>query len=178
MRNRFIFRTIVIAILIAAVGYSVISNAKKDNKVYKVGDKAPDFELTQISPNVEQQEIKLSDYKGKGVMLNFWATFCEPCEYEMPFMEELYDTYQDQGIEVIAVNLGETELVVKKFIEQYDLSFPIPHDSKGVVRSLYKIGPIPTSYFINSEGEIVRVVESALELEKLEEYFQEIMPET
>jgi len=177
-RNRFIFRTIILAVLVAAVVFALITNAKKDNTIYGVGDKAPDFQLQQINKNNELESIQLSDLKGKGVMLNFWATYCKPCEKEMPYMEELYPKYKDKGIEIVAVSLDATEVVVHQFIEKYNLTFPIPHDKKSVVNDLYKIGPIPTTYFINPEGEIVEKVEGALTLERLEEYFKQIQPKS
>src|SRR5690625_2559898 len=175
-RNRLIFRTIILAVLVAAVVFALITNAKKDNTIYKIGDKAPDFQLEQINANNELEKIQLSDLKGKGVMLNFWATWCKPCEQEMPYMEELYPQYKDKGIEIVAVSLDGTELVVQQFIDKYNLTFPIPHDKKNVVNELYKIGPIPTTYFINPEGEIVEKVEGALSLERLEGYFKQIQP--
>lgn len=176
MRKRLIFRSVILAVLIGAVVFALVTNAKKDNTIYKVGDKAPDFELQQISKNNELETIKLSDLKGKGVMLNFWATFCKPCEAEMPYMEELYPEYKDKGIEIVAVSLDATELVVHRFIDKYDLTFPIPHDTKGQVSDLYKVGPIPSTFFINPDGEIVEKIEGALTLDKLEGYFKEIQP--
>lgn len=175
-RNRLIFRTIILAVLVAAVVFALITNAKKDNTIYKIGDKAPDFQLQQINANNKLEKIQLSDLKGKGVMLNFWATWCKPCEQEMPYMEELYPQYKDKGIEIVAVSLDGTELVVQQFIDKYNLTFPIPHDKKNVVNELYKIGPIPTTYFINPEGEIVEKVEGALSLERLEGYLKQIQP--
>jgi len=177
IRNRLIFRTIILAVLVAAVVFALITNAKKDNTIYGVGDKAPDFELKQINKNNELESIRLSDFKGQGVMLNFWGTWCKPCEEEMPYMQELYPEYKEKGIEIIAVSLDSTELVVDRFIDKYDLTFPIPHDKTGEVRDLYKIGPIPSSIFINPDGKIQRVVNGALSLESLENYFKEILPE-
>src|SRR5699024_11306855 len=87
--------------------------------------------ISQIKKNNELETVQLSDYRGKGVMLNFWATFCEPCEAEMPYMEKLYPKYKDLGIEIIAVNLDLTELVVDRFIDKHDLTFPIPNDKKS-----------------------------------------------
>lgn len=177
MRNRLIFRSVILAVLIGAVIFSLVTNAQKDNTVYGVGDKAPDFKLQQINENNELETVQLSDFEGKGIMLNFWATYCEPCEAEMPYMEKLYPEYKDKGIEIIAVNLDLTELVVDRFIDKHHLTFPIPHDTKGQVTDQYKIGPIPTTYFINPEGIIVEKIERALTLENLEGYFQEILPE-
>lgn len=176
IRNRLIYRSIILAILVAAVVFALVSNFKKDSTIYKVGDQAPDFELLQINSNNEEELIRLSDLEGKGVMLNFWATFCKPCEEEMPYMEELYPAYKDEGIEIVAVSLDATQLVIDNFIKKYDLTFPIPHDTNGSVKDLYKIGPIPSTFFINPDGEIEEIVEGALSLQRLEEYFQQIQP--
>lgn len=163
--------------MVAAIIFALVSNIQADNTIYQVGDDAPDFELKQINKNNELESIRLSDFKGQGVMLNFWGTWCKPCEEEMPYMQELYPEYKEKGIEIIAVSLDSTELVVDRFIDKYDLTFPIPHDKTGEVRDLYKIGPIPSSIFINPDGKIQRVVNGALALESLENYFKEILPE-
>lgn len=178
MRNRMIFRTVILGTLGAAVAFALISNLFKDeDKVYSEGDDAPDFELEQISNNNDKESIKLSDLDGKGVMLNFWGTFCEPCKEEMPFMEDLYPEYKDKGVEILAVSLDSTKLVVDNFIDEYDISYPIPYDEKGKIRDLYNIGPIPTSYFIDPDGKIVEEVKGPLTLENLEGYLKEIEPD-
>eukprot|EP00130_Batrachochytrium_dendrobatidis_P008523 XP_006683398.1 hypothetical protein BATDEDRAFT_28911 [Batrachochytrium dendrobatidis JAM81] len=159
-RNRLILRTSILAVLLSAVVFALVSNLRADNTVYQVGDRAPDFKLKQINKNNELEYVQLSDFEGKGVMLNFWGTWCKPCEAEMPYMEALYPEYKEKGIEIIAVSLDNTELAVD-----------------GEVRDLYKIGPIPSTVFINPSGEIERTVIGALTLEKLEGYFQEILPQ-
>src|SRR5690625_3017020 len=174
-RNRFIFRTIVLAVLLVAVVFALVSNLNKDNELYKSGDPAPDFHLTQISQNNDTEAIKLTDLRGKGVMLNFWATYCEPCEAEMPYMESLYPKYKDD-IEIVAVSLDLNELVIHQFIDKYDLTFPIVHDRKSEVMDLYKVGPIPSTFFINPDGEIVNKISGPLTLDQLEGYFNEIKP--
>jgi peroxiredoxin len=176
-RNRLIFRSALLAVMAAAVIFALISNFKKDKTIYSIGDKAPDFQLEQINQNNETETIRLSDLEGKGVMLNFWATYCKPCEAEMPYMQKLYaNKYKDKGIEIVGVNLDTTELVVRRFIDKYDLTFPTPHDKNGQVMDLYKVGPIPSTFFINPDGEIEDIVEGALTLERLEEHFKEIQP--
>src|SRR5690625_5296612 len=176
-RNRLIFRTIILLVLVAAVVFTLITSASQDKNIYKICDQAPDFQLQQINKNNDLETIRLSDFKGKGVMLNFWATYCKPCEVEMPYMEELYPKYKDKGIEIIAVSLDATAPVIHQFIDKYNLTFPIPHDTRNQVMDLYKIGPIPSTFFINPEGEIVEKVEGALTLERLEGYFEQIRSE-
>lgn len=176
-RNRIITRSLILGVLGVTVVFTLISFLKDDDKVYDEGDKAPDFELEQISDNNDKDNIKLSDLRGKGVMLNFWGTFCEPCKEEMPFMEDLYPEYKDKGIEILAINLDTTELVVNNFIDKFDITFPIPYDDKGKIRDLYNIGPIPTSYFIDPDGKIIKEVKGPLTLDNLEGYFKQIEPD-
>lgn len=175
-KNRLIYRFSILLVLLGAVIFALVSNLQADNTVYRVGDQAPDFQLRQINKNNEVDTIQLSDLKGKGVMLNFWATWCKPCEAEMPYMQELYPEYKDKGIEIVAVSLDSTELVVDRFIDKYDLTFPIPHDTSGEIRDLYKVGPIPSTFFINPDGEIQEFVSGALTLESLESYLRDILP--
>ena len=174
-KKRLVFRSLVLAVLVAAVVFALVTNLTQDKELYKVGDQAPDFQLTQINDSNELETIRLSDLEGKGVMLNFWATYCKPCEAEMPYMESLYPEYHDD-IEIVAVSLDANELVIQKFINKYDLTFPIVHDTTSEVMDLYSIGPIPSTLFIGPDGQIVDKVAGALTLESLEGHFQEIQP--
>ncbi|GAB3057781.1 thiol-disulfide oxidoreductase ResA [Virgibacillus ainsalahensis] len=176
-RNRLILRASILAVLVAAVAFALVSNLQADNSVYQVGDQAPDFKLQQVNANNELESVQLSDLRGKGVMLNFWGTWCEPCKDEMPYMQDLYPEYKDKGIEIVAVSLDATELVINRFIDNYDLTFPVPHDTTGEVMDLYKVGPLPTTFFISPEGEITEVIEGGLTLDSIEGYLQEILPE-
>ncbi|WP_085991993.1 thiol-disulfide oxidoreductase ResA [Oceanobacillus senegalensis] len=175
-RNRLIYRSAILAILVGAIIFAVVSNSQADNSIYREGDMAPDFQLTQVNNNNELETIRLSDLRGKGVMLNFWGTWCKPCEAEMPYMQSLYPEYKEKGIEIVAVSLDNTELVIHNFIDKYNLTFPVPHDTTGEVMDLYKVGPIPSTFFINPEGEIEEVVNGALTLERLEESLKNILP--
>ncbi|MHA6253226.1 thiol-disulfide oxidoreductase ResA [Oceanobacillus sp. CAU 1775] len=176
-RSRFIYRSAILLIMLGAIIFALVSNLMADNTLYRVGDQAPDFQLTQINKHNEAETIQLKELRGKGIMLNFWATWCKPCEREMPYMQELYPKYKEKGIEIVAISLDSTELVVDRFIEKYDLTFPIPHDKYGEIRDLYKVGPLPSTFFISPEGEIVEYVSGELSLERLEGYFQRILPD-
>ncbi|TWT27953.1 redoxin domain-containing protein [Planomicrobium sp. CPCC 101110] len=134
-----------------SVGTDVEFLATKDGLA--PGEVAPDFELTTLSG----ETAKLSDYKGKKVILNFWATWCPPCKAEMPLMQNYYDEAQGENVEVLAVNLTTQDRgvdKVKEFVEANNLTFPIPLDKEGDIGSVYQAVTIPTSYMIDTEGRV------------------------
>lgn len=176
-RNRLIFRSSILAVLVAAVIFVLFSNSKDEDTIYRAGDTAPDFKLSQINEDFDADVTQLSDLKGNGVMLNFWATWCGPCKQEMPYMQELYPEYKEKGVEIVAVSLDSTELVVDNFIDEYGLTFAIPHDANAEVRDLYRIRPMPTTFFINPDGTIDEIVQGALTLDKLEGHLDAITPD-
>ena len=110
-----------------------------------------DFSL----PTLTGETSGPSQLKGKVVFLNFWATWCGPCRAEMPSMETLYARYREKGLEILAVNSGESRQEVLAFMNEYGFSFPALLDEDGKVSSSYGIQAIPTSYLIDSEGMIV-----------------------
>ncbi len=91
---------------------------------------------------MEGEQVELADYEGQGVFLNFWGTFCPPCEDEMPYMENQYEVYEDQGVEILAVNVGESDLVVDRFVSRHALTFPILLDEDQAVLDHYGVGPL------------------------------------
>ncbi|HZG73167.1 MAG TPA: thiol-disulfide oxidoreductase ResA, partial [Chondromyces sp.] len=154
-KKRFYIRSSILAILALAVGFSLYTNLTKDERGnLKKGDQAPDFVVTDL----QGERHQLSDYKGKGVFLNFWGTWCEPCKEEMPHMEKLSKEYEDMGVEVLAVNVGDSEFQTKKFIEQYGLTFPVALDEGKEVQHAYGVNPLPATFLINPEGNIEEIV--------------------
>lgn len=109
---------------------------------------APDFSLKTL----DGRSVKLSEFKGKPVLLNFWATWCEACKKEMPSMQRLYDRIAEQGIEVIAVSIDRKNRDrVEDFVTSHALSFPILLDQSQEVRRKYFILGLPTSYLIGPD---------------------------
>jgi thiol-disulfide isomerase/thioredoxin len=103
----------------------------------------------------------LKDLTGKVVFLNFWATWCGPCQQEMPSMEILYRHFKDQGLEILAVDCREDAALVSKFMETYKLSFPAALDTSGRMAALYGITAFPTTFIIDRNGFIIiRIVGS------------------
>ncbi|HZG60044.1 MAG TPA: thiol-disulfide oxidoreductase ResA [Anoxybacillus sp.] len=139
-------------LLLGLVGYGlwqVLATGNEKTTGLEIGNAAPDFALKTL----EGKEIRLSELKGKKVILNFWATWCPPCQAEMPEMQNFYEKY-NKDIEILAVNLTSEDSrdKVDSFIKEYGLTFPVVLDEKGDILTLYKISPIPTSYMIDSEG--------------------------
>jgi len=95
----------------------------------------------------------LSQYQGKIVVLNFWATWCQPCRKEMPDLEAIYRKYRDQGLVILAVNAGEDGEAITAFVSQLDLTFPILRDSQRQARDAYGIRVLPTTLFLNRDGQ-------------------------
>jgi len=113
---------------------------------------APDFAL----PDLEGNARRPSDFRGKVVLLNFWATWCPPCRAEMPSMETLYQAYKDQGFEILAVSSDvQGAAIVQPFMEKYRLSFPALLDTTGRVNGMYGVRSIPTSYLLDRQGQVV-----------------------
>lgn len=127
--------------------------------------------------NIQGIEEELTDYRGKVVFLNFWATWCGPCRYEMPSMEKLYNEFKGDGLEILAINLGEKAPVIKEFMEEYNLSFPVLLDKDNSVAMNYGVRSIPTTYLIDRDGNILGMAVGAREWDSnaLRELFREIL---
>ncbi|MDR0878297.1 MAG: TlpA family protein disulfide reductase [Treponema sp.] len=101
---------------------------------------------------------KLSALRGKVVIFNIWATWCPPCRAEMPSMEALYQKYKNQGLEILAVDSGEAEQDVARFIRQNGFTFPVGLDINDKITEPYQTGYVPTSYIIDRKGKIISIV--------------------
>ena len=139
----------------------------------QVGSLAPDFNL----PNLDGDYTSLNSYRGKPVLLNFWATWCGPCRMEMPFLQEIYDEWTDKGLVLLTVNLGESTNVARNFMQENGFTMPVLLDSSRVLLNSYQITGIPTTFFIDKDG-IVREgrIGSFPSKETIEQSLTKIMP--
>lgn len=112
---------------------------------------APDFSLKLLGAD----ELSLSDYRGKIVFMNFWATWCGPCRFEMPSMQRLYESVASDQFEILAVNLKESEVMVGDFVEELGLKFPVMMDTTGYVGSKYNVRGIPTTFLLDKQGRLI-----------------------
>ncbi len=117
------------------------------------GNIAPNFTLETL----EGGKTKLTDYRGKNIIVNFWATWCPPCRAEMPDMQSFYDKHHDEDFVILAVNLTSTESNrsnIQPFLEELGVTFPVLLDEENEVAEEYKVVGYPTSYFIDKAGTI------------------------
>jgi peroxiredoxin len=153
-----------IAILL---GFDSLSNDGKSE--IALGSSAPEF----ISKTYLGDEVGLSDYMGSPVLINFWATWCQPCRLEMPSLQARFDQY-NADINVVAVNFDEPAELVQLFAEDLDLTFPILLDPGGRIQSIYQIRGYPTTLFIDSDG-IIRVIHIGYMTEnQLDDYLKQV----
>jgi peroxiredoxin len=118
------------------------------------GKRAPDFSLR----NVEGKKVSLADYKGKAVLINFWATWCAPCKIEMPWLVALRSQYAPQGFEILGVNAddpGTPRSKLAKFGEEQGLNYPLLVGEDAMERKYGGVEVLPTSYFVGRDGKIV-----------------------
>jgi peroxiredoxin len=121
----------------------------------RVGLPAPDFTL----PGLDGKKVSLSDYRGKVVFVNIWATWCPPCVEEMPSMQNLYQKLKSENFEIMAVSIdSQGAKVVAPFMKKYKLTFPALMDSMGTIKRIYKATGVPESYIIDKDGILAKKV--------------------
>ena len=134
----------------------------------EVGKKMPNFTLT----NLEGKEVSLSDYEGKIVLVNFWATWCGFCDMEMPDLQTLDNENED--LVVLAVNVLEDKATVEKYIQEGGYDFEVVLDEDGKIAQDYLVSGFPASYFANKEGIFLGRVPGMLTYEQMNEILEGI----
>jgi cytochrome c biogenesis protein CcdA/peroxiredoxin len=136
-----------------------------------IGNLAPDFE----SVTDTGQPLRLSDYRGQVVLLNFWATWCGPCRVEMPEFEAVYNQHKDQGLAIVAVNNQETAARVQEFRSELDLSFPLVMDERADIQIRYNIFSYPSTFVLGRDGTIIARHFGPLTAEQIDEMVAEAL---
>ena len=119
----------------------------------RIGEIAPDFTLM----TTDGKTMNLYDYRGKNIILNFWATWCGPCTFEMPFLKQIDETWAKAGVVTIAVNTQDNIDNASQYVKRNSLNFVIPLDPRGGVATMFNVRGMPTTFFIDSEGVIKSV---------------------
>lgn len=140
----------------------------------KAGMRAPDFTLTEVTTG---EPVSLSQFRGRPVLINFWATWCGPCRLEMPHLQAAYEQYKGEGFTVLAVDVkfDDGPEAVQAFIDELGLTFPIVKDETGVVEiDKYNVLGYPTSVFIDRDGVIQYVHRGPLTKDFIAEKLRDI----
>jgi len=137
--------------------FSAVDSTRAEQlAVPRQGFVAPDFSLQTL----EGETIRLSELRGRPLIINIWASWCLPCEAEMPALQNVYDEYRDEGFTVLAVNATsqDSRADAEAFVREYGLTFPILLDTEGRVVRLYQVSAFPSSYFVGPDGKIREVI--------------------
>lgn len=150
----------------STIGKAVLISGLSQPTVQK-GSPAPDFEIAYS----DGRKVRLSDLKGKPILVNFWATWCPPCRAEVPEIQNAYEKYKASGFVVVAVNVQESTSAVAKFMEQFGMTFTVAIDSSGAVGRLYRVSGIPASFFVDRAGIVREIIVGSLTAADLERLY-------
>ena len=154
-RRKTVRNICIIAAVLGAYFYLLQGKPSLDRprfSMVETGLPAPDFAL----PRMDGQVVRLSDYRGKVVLLNIWATWCGSCRAEMPSMEKLYQALKDDAFEMLVVSIdSQGARAIAPFVERYQLTFPILLDEEGRIGRLYRTTGIPETFIIDKTGNVI-----------------------
>ena len=139
-----------------------------------IGKQAPDFTL----PTLDGEEVSLSQFGGQPVLINFWASWCLPCQEEMPEFVRSYEAHKAEGLMILGLNLTYSDSLpdVESFASEFNITFPVLLDKDGAVaEKLYHIPGLPTSIFVNEDGTIERIQVGVMTSKQVDQYVEEIL---
>jgi peroxiredoxin len=139
--------------LVWVVGLALAACLAGTVSALETGGPAPDFRLADLTG----KQVALSDYKGKVVVLDFWASWCGPCREELPVLERLNKSYAGQGLVVLGVNIDNQASAAKDFLKKLPVTFPVVHDAEKQVAKQFAPPTMPSSYIIDRSGKLRHV---------------------
>jgi peroxiredoxin len=148
------------------------------------GDQAPELTIdlddgsTYQLVDLDGQPITLAELRGKVVWLNFWASWCPPCQQETPILRELYERYREQGLEIVGISVQETSPDdIEAYAQRYELTYPIGFDGSGHVLRTYKVYALPTQFFLDTDGVISTVVNGPVDRDGAAALIESLLPD-
>lgn len=157
-------------ILIVTVFALVVGGCAKE-QTWKTNTKAPEISVLDMN----EETVKLSDFRGKPVVLRFWATGCKACVAGMPKLDGISKGYRDKGLAVLAINMGNQKALVEVFAKGLKLSYPVFLDPALIAAKKYGVKSVPTTFFINRHGVAKKVVVGEITQELFDKTMLEIM---
>lgn len=151
----------IVLVAVAAIGFGITRVLGNELTPLGAGTRAPDFHaVTLDTPPVQKS---LADYKGQVVLINIWATWCQPCRVEIPSIERLYQTYGPRGLKVVAVSVDDpgTEPAIRAFVRDMRMSFQVLHDPTGGIERAYQATGYPETVIVGKDGVIRKKIAGA-----------------
>lgn len=154
-------------------GFGVITGAEQyDGSGFQSGDPAPDFTFQDANG----QTFSLSDFRGKSVLLNFWRTTCGWCVVEMPYIQQVYETWPADELVILTIDIGEYADTVSDFLDDIEVSLPVLLDIEAEVTVQYRVSSMPRTFFIDKEGLIRGIMFGAFQsIEQLEDALNQLI---
>lgn len=151
----------IVLIAIAGIGFAITRALGTELHPLGTGTRAPDFHAMTLDTPPEQKS--LADYKGQVVLINVWATWCQPCRVEMPSIERLYRAYGPKGLRVVAVSIDDpgTSSAIRAFVHDMGMTFDVLHDSAGAIEHAYQVTGYPETVIVGKDGIIRKKVAEA-----------------
>lgn len=153
----------VVLIAVAAIGFAITRVLGTELTPLGAGTRAPEFHAVTLDTPPRQKS--LADYKGQVLLVNIWATWCQPCRVEMPSIERLYRTYGPKGLRVVAVSIDDpgTEPAIRAFVHDMGMTFDVLHDPAGKIEHEYQATGYPETVIIGKDGVIRKKVAMAID---------------
>ena len=159
----------VVALLIALLGWQVAAEGKARSLRESVwaGETpaAPSFDLPRLN---REGKLSLASLRGKAVVVNFWASWCEPCKEETPRLEDAWNRYRERGVVVVGVDAHDFKSEARRFMDRYGVSYPIVHDGRGVTLRRFGVVGFPETLFLDGNGRIVAWVQGPVAEDELD----------
>ncbi|HEY5087125.1 MAG TPA: TlpA disulfide reductase family protein [Gemmatimonadaceae bacterium] len=152
----------IVLVAVAVIGFAITRALGSELTPLGVGARAPDFHAATLS--TPPKEVSLADYKGQVVLVNIWATWCEPCRVEIPSIERLYRTYGPKGLRVVAVSIDDpgTDSAIRAFVQDMGMTFDVLHDPSGQIEHVYQTTGYPETVIVGKDGVIRKKIAQAI----------------
>ncbi|MDQ2889370.1 MAG: TlpA family protein disulfide reductase [Gemmatimonadota bacterium] len=153
----------VVLAAIAGIGYAITRALGTELTPLGAGTRAPDFHAATL--DTPPRQLSLADYRGKVLLVNIWATWCQPCRVEIPSIERLYRTYGPQGLSVVAVSIDDpgTEGAIRAFVRDMGMTFQVLHDPSGRIEKAYQATGYPETVIVGKDGVIRKKIAGAMD---------------
>ncbi len=174
-RKAFGFGALIIVVIgllvLLGIGLTNITPVTGRSGFTRIGKPAPEFKLSLFQGG----EVDLASYRGRPIVINFWASWCVPCRQEAPILERLWRSYREKGVQFIGVDIQDSEADSLRYLREFDITYPNGLDADGRITVDYGVIGIPVTFFINREGIVERRWVGAVSEARMTEWVQELV---